>query len=126
MLAHPRLCLAVSGRWVWCLCALSGIFCDLTTTALATDIYWTNTAGGNWNVAANWSPNIVPGSSDNAFIVSNSTYTVTLNANATVQNLTLGGSSGTQTLSNGVNNLTVNVAGNVGNNGVLTFGGGTL
>lgn len=32
----------------------------------AATINWTNTAAGNWSVAANWSPNQVPASSDNA------------------------------------------------------------
>ena len=32
--------------------------------APAADIAWTNTASGNWNVAANWSPNQVRGFRD--------------------------------------------------------------
>ena len=32
-------------------------------------ITWTNTAGGNWSAAANWSPNQVPGSSDRKSVV---------------------------------------------------------
>ena len=103
MLTRPRFRLAASGTRMRSLHLFAVICLVLATDAFATDIYWTNTAGGNWNVAANWSPNILPGSSDNAFIVSNGTYTVTLNASATVQNLTLGGASGTQTLSNAVN-----------------------
>ena len=31
-------------------------------------LVWTNTAGGNWNVAANWQPNRVPGASDTALL----------------------------------------------------------
>jgi hypothetical protein len=60
-------------------------------------ITWTNTSGGFWNNAANWSPNQVPGSADDAVIASNGTYTVTLNASATINSLALGGPSGQQT-----------------------------
>jgi len=102
---------------------------SLLASALATnaaDIYWTNTAGGNWNVAANWSSGAVPGANDNAFVISNGTYMVTLNVNATVKTLTVGATSGTQTLSNSANNLTVSSAGVFGINGVLSFGAGIL
>ena len=39
-------------------------------------ILWTNTAGGNWSAAVNWSPNGVPGTADDATFVAGS-YTVT-------------------------------------------------
>ena len=39
----------------------------------AATILWTNTAGGNWNAAANWSPNSVPGLSDTAVITRSAT-----------------------------------------------------
>ena len=57
----------------------------------ATTITWTNTAGGNWNVAANWDPNQVPGSNDVANITTAGTYAVTLNVAANVNSLTVGG-----------------------------------
>src|SRR4051812_32206399 len=41
----------------------------------AADVYWTNAAGGNWSVPANWSTGALPGAGDNVFIVSNGTYT---------------------------------------------------
>jgi hypothetical protein len=102
------------------LAAVGNIVADAAT------INWTNTAGGNWSVAANWSPNQVPGSSDNAVITANGSYTVTLNTSATVGSLTLGGASGAQTLTNAVNTLTLNNASVVNANGVLALGGGTL
>ena len=43
-------------------------------------IAWTNTSGGNWSVATNWSPNQVPGASDTAVITASGIYTVTFNA----------------------------------------------
>ena len=95
-------------------------------TARATIITWTNTSGGNWNVATNWSPNQVPSSTDSAFITNNGTYTVTLNASATVASLTLGGASGTQTFVQNANTLTLNGASTVGNNGAFNLGGGIL
>ncbi|MGA3182741.1 MAG: hypothetical protein ABSF38_20650, partial [Verrucomicrobiota bacterium] len=69
----------------------------LNSVAHATTIIWTNTAGGDWSVAANWSPNQVPGSSDSALITNNGTYTLTME-NLTVGNVTLGGGSGQQIL----------------------------
>ncbi|MEY4386589.1 MAG: hypothetical protein RLY20_1872, partial [Verrucomicrobiota bacterium] len=90
----------------------------------ATDIVWTNTTGGNWNVAANWSPNTVPGATDSAIITNSGTYTVTINAASTVTNLTLGGISGTQTLANASFVLTLNDASFVGTNGVFAMDAG--
>ena len=70
-------------------------------TANAATVVWTNTAGGNWTAAANWSPNQVPGSSDTAMITNAGTYTVALGDDVTVAGIMLGASSGssTQTLS---------------------------
>ena len=55
----------------------------MVTTACASAINWTNIAGGNWSVAANWSPNQVPGSADDAVITNAGTYTVTLDTSPT-------------------------------------------
>src|SRR5947209_8443633 len=54
------------------------ILCFVSTITRANNISWTNTAGGNWSVAANWSPNVVPSFSDNVFITNSGTYAVTL------------------------------------------------
>ncbi|HEX9047457.1 MAG TPA: hypothetical protein VF988_10560, partial [Verrucomicrobiae bacterium] len=70
-------------------------------TASATTCIWTNTAGGSWQTAANWSPNMVPGKPDWAYITNAGTYTVTFVTSATVDMpplLTVGGNDGTQTL----------------------------
>src|ERR1043166_5155143 len=93
---------------------------------LASDIYWTNTAGGNWTTSANWSPNQVPGTNDNALIVSNGTYTVTVNANTTVSNVTAGAVLGTQTLAIPSATLTVNGTGLLDTNATLSLSGGTV
>ena len=72
----------------------------LSGSVQAAQIVWTNTAGGYWNVATNWSPNQVPSSADDAVITASGTYTVTLNTSSTVNSLALGGTSGQQTLTN--------------------------
>ncbi|HEY4812126.1 MAG TPA: hypothetical protein VIH71_13815, partial [Solirubrobacteraceae bacterium] len=60
---------------------------------------FTNTAGGSWSTSANWSKKAPPTSEEEACITANGTYTVTLSAaSASVASLTIGGSSGTQTL----------------------------
>lgn len=66
----------------------------------AATILWTNTAGGNWATAANWSPNTVPTLADTVFITNNGTYTVTVNSGTLpMDQLIVGGASGTQTVS---------------------------
>ncbi|HMJ91220.1 MAG TPA: hypothetical protein VK530_15470, partial [Candidatus Acidoferrum sp.] len=64
----------------------------------AADLVWTNAGSGNWSSAFNWSPNQAPGAGDNAFITNNGSYTVTVSADASVNTVTVGGSSGTQTI----------------------------
>lgn len=92
----------------------------------AATIVWTNPSGGNWNVAANWTPNQVPGPGDNVFITNSGTYTVILNVNTTNASLTLGGASGTQTLTNFSQTLNLAGASTVGSRGQLKISGGTL
>ncbi|MGA2557653.1 MAG: hypothetical protein ABSG04_15400, partial [Verrucomicrobiota bacterium] len=104
---------------------LAGVL--MSGSGRAAQIVWTNTADGNWNLAANWSPNQVPGSTDDAFITNNGIYMVTLNASATVASLTLGGTSGTQSfVVNANNTLTLNGASTVGSNGAFNLARGTL
>ena len=59
---------------------------------------WTNAAGGAWSVPSNWTPAGVPTSTDQVCILLSGTYTVTLVGQATVDLVTIGGSSGSQTL----------------------------
>jgi hypothetical protein len=94
--------------------------------AKAATIVWTNLAGGNWNVAANWLPNLVPGSNDVAVITNAGTYTVALNASATIAGFVLGGDSGTQALAHAANTLTLNGPGTISANGRYDFSGGTF
>jgi hypothetical protein len=68
------------------------------------DFTWTNPAGGDWTVATNWDPNLVPGPNDNVYILISAP--VTLNTNADCGALTLGGPSAFPSL-NGNGVLTV-------------------
>jgi phage baseplate assembly protein gpV len=90
----------------------------------AADIIWTNLNGGDWNTAANWSPNIAPGSSDNAYITNNGSYIVTILGTVTVANFTVGAAGGPLTL-NVTGSLTLNGTGNV-NSGSAMLLNGTL
>jgi hypothetical protein len=94
--------------------------------ASAATISWTNTSGGSWSVAANWSPNSVPGTSDDVFITSNGTYTVIMNVSPTISRLTLGGISGQQTLTNTSQTLTLSLPSVVNTNGILGMNAGVL
>src|SRR3954468_13552919 len=106
------------------LCLLGLFFC---ASVQAADIVWTNTLGGTWGTAVNWSPNQVPTSSDTAWITNNGTYTVTQNvASAAVTNLVLGGTSGTQTLNHTTGILTLGDGGTSSANGSYALSGGTL
>src|ERR1043165_1485090 len=91
--------------------------------AFAADITWTNAAGGNWSNPANWNSGAgpVPGSGDNALITTDGTYTVTLDVNATVASLTLGGSTGTQTLGALGRALTLGGPSTIGAQGFLSL-----
>lgn len=90
------------------------------------EIVWTNTSGGDWATAANWSPNKVPGSTDAALITNAGTYSVNITATVTVTNLQVGGASGTQTLTNSGGTLNAIMVASVGPNGQFVLGGGTL
>ena len=96
--------------------------------ASATTYTWTNTAGGSWSAAANWSPNGIPGSGDTALITTSGTYAVGLSAPVTVNVLTVGtiNGSGTQSFSTSTQNLTVQSSLVVTNTGAFTLAGGTL
>jgi len=95
-------------------------------SATGANISWTNTSGGNWNVAANWDSGTVPGANDNAFVTNNGSYTVTIDTDTSINTLTVGGGSGTQILSQVAATFTINGAGTVGTNGILTMSSGTL
>jgi hypothetical protein len=95
--------------------------------ARAANIVWTNTAGGNWNVTNNWSPNQLPGSADTAIITNAGTYTVTFNITTNVAGLVLGTASGVTTQTFSINTtFTLNGQVTGTSNGLLNFNGATL
>src|SRR5439155_5264436 len=98
--------------------AIAALMLTLASARAAT-ITWTNTAGGNWNDAANWNPNQVPGASDDALITSSGDYAVTLDVDVLLNSLMLGGTGGTQTLVDLGHNLTLNSASTLTTNGVF-------
>jgi hypothetical protein len=95
-------------------------------STFATDVVWTNTSSGSWATAGNWTPNHVPGSADTAWITNNGTYTVTVNASATLNALNLGGATGTQTLNLASGTFTVTSGGSGTSSGTLSLSGATL
>jgi Divergent InlB B-repeat domain len=66
---------------------------------------WTNVADGDWNTAANWEPNLVPGSKDCVVIANN--VIVTLNTPVDCTDVTLGRSGNSVTTLTGSGTLTV-------------------
>jgi len=105
---------------------IAGLLTVWAITAPAATIQWTNTLGGNWNVALNWSPNVTPASADIAVITNDGTYTINLNVTPTISGLILGGTSGKQTLATTPGGLTVNGSATVGPNGQFNYSSGTL
>jgi hypothetical protein len=97
----------------------------LNRAARTADYNWTNAAGGNWNVASNWSPLGGPPTSltDNATLGTLSgAYTVQLTDAQSVNNLTISAASATLTATG---NLTVGGTFAV-NAGAYNLNGGTL
>lgn len=116
--ARPR------ANWFLALFLLASLLAMRVTHAAT--ITWTNTAGGNWSVTNNWSPNQVPGSNDTADVTVSGTYAITLDANANIENFALGGAvSGVQTLqANGFTLVAINASVNSG--GIFNLTSSTL
>ncbi len=89
-------------------------------------VTWTNVNGGLWSATTNWSPNALPAVADSVFLTNAGTYTVTQDVAATVGNLTVGGASGTQTVTLSAAWLSLSGASVVNPNGVLAQGMGDL
>jgi hypothetical protein len=82
---------------------LFGALTALPAAASGCTDNWTNAAGGSWFTPSNWSKGTVPGSGDEACITEAGTYTVSMTQTSgtgtvTVKSLTLGATSGKQTL----------------------------
>jgi hypothetical protein len=96
----------------------------------AATLQWTNSAGGLWTAATNWSPNQVPATGDAVVITNAGNYTVTNTATVALASLALGAGgdtnlAGLQIL--GVISGTLNVTNTaVESNGLLRVAGGTV
>ncbi|HET6196412.1 MAG TPA: hypothetical protein VFE12_11675, partial [Acetobacteraceae bacterium] len=119
--------------------AVAGSATDITMT-VASAVHWV-AGNGNFNTAADWEPQGIPGAANNITIDAAGTYTVTASTDETVNSLTVEAnatlvvSAGTFTVSNhsvtnaltgslSVNNGAVLVlAGSVANDGTLTNAG---
>ncbi len=86
-------------------------------------VAWINANGGDWSNATNWDAGRIPTTIDTVEIVLDGDYTVTLDTDATVYRLEIGGTSGTQALSIGGTTLTVNQFLNIGTNGLVDLDG---
>jgi hypothetical protein len=106
--------------------AVVALFLVSCTLAPAATVNWTNTAGGNWTEPKNWSPNQVPSTADTASITANGTYTVSLDADASIGSLAIGGASGTQTLNTATYNVSLGASSTVNATGVFNLQGGIL
>jgi hypothetical protein len=95
------------------------------STAGGATLVWTNTAGGSWNSAGNWSPNQIPVATDQAYITNTGTFTVTIPVNASVDRVTVGGDAGTQTVLQ-VGGVFTAAQGHIQSNGRFTLQSGTL
>lgn len=100
------------------------VFLNLTGAIRAATLVWTNPNGGDWNLAANWTPAQVPAAGDDVIIANGGTYLVTNISSITLGSLELGGTNGVQTLT--VNSLTFTNSSIINSNGVLNWGGGDL
>ena len=104
---------------VWALSASAQVsVCSVT---------WSNASGGLWNDGANWDTGTVPTDTDDACITLDGTYTVTntTGAGIDVNSLTVGASSGTQTLQSS-RGIGIAVDSEIGTTGVLQWSRGFL
>jgi len=68
-----------------------GLAGSLTVPTSAATISWINPDGGLWSAATNWSTGTVPTATDDVLITMDGTFSVSLDVNATIANLTLEG-----------------------------------
>jgi hypothetical protein len=97
------------------------------TPAGPTIVTWTNPAGGFWQDGANWSTGVAPTSADQVVIDLPGTYNVAVNSNAAAASLTLGATTGLQSLTiSSLATLTITGATSVGANAQLRVTPGTF
>jgi hypothetical protein len=104
---------------------LVGVVLLPTPTARATNFFWINPGGGNWNVANNWDPAVLapPPPFDNAIIQMSGAYTVTLSDDRGITDLTLRSSTATLSHTSG----TLSLGGTIAiDSGTYSLNGGTI
>ncbi len=80
MRSHRPICIAAT---------LGTLFAiNIAATTRAATVEWINNAGGVFSTAANWSPGVVPGSSDTALFDLSSPYVVTFSTSPILSALT--------------------------------------
>jgi len=84
---------------------------------------WTNYLGGDWNAAANWSPNLVP-SSNESVLIGTTDAIITENSNVDLVNFTFGDVGYTPTLT-GSGQITISGSGSW-NTGTMSGTGSTV
>jgi hypothetical protein len=88
---------------------------------------WNNASGGNWSNESNWLEGTAPVAGDDIIITLDGDYTVTYDVTSlSVASITLGGTTGTQTLSHG-SGRTITITGSltINSNGVFHMTGGS-
>src|SRR3972149_1272929 len=84
-------------------CALIGLLIPLTVHGADSTSTWTNAVSGEWDVAANWMPGtFFPNNGNGGFAphdavinAAGSNYTVTLDSNVTIEDLTVNSANAT-------------------------------
>lgn len=89
-------------------------------------VTWIDPQGGSWNEPSKWSGGALPGEDEVAVIALEGTYEVTLDADAVVGGLELGGETGVRTLVLHRHTLKIRGASHVGDRGVLHLDGGIV
>ncbi len=84
-------------------------FLLLGSTAVFAQTSYVSAASGNWNTAATWTPNGVPGSTDNVTV--SAAHTISIDLNASVNNITF--TAATSKLNFNVASKTLSVYGNI-------------
>ncbi len=115
-------CRPVYLKQTWLFLSLLGLF--LVGVAAAETISWANPVGGNWTVAANWSPQDVPNEhgEDALFPPGGGVYATTLNASVGLDSVRVENEDATLIMGNGLT-LTLYEAGGLNISGIVTLGG---
>jgi subtilase family serine protease len=103
------------------LAGLTGLALSFCPLSFGATLVWTNTGGGSWTNAANWSPNQIPSGADQAVVTNAGSYTVEIPATATVNGLTVGGGAGAQSVQQTGGTITLNGETRILSGGALTL-----